>query len=264
MDGLPLTLPVVSDLTMRTLPEILRARAQNSSNGITFLGEDGRVEGTLSYQDLFRAALSMSAALLDRGFNTKPSFVIICSVNDMRNSILCFWACCIGMFDDSRAHNLTDLSHYEYVAAGIPICPLPKASPHGSSQTSLLSHLQSLFPQMVILADKQSSTIIQELPTNTPCVMLEDLALGPRVATGNLELPNVAQPSDIATLMLTSGSSGKPKAVALRHSHFISSCAGKNAHHSTSGGISFLNWISFDHVASLSEIHLHAMLVDAP
>lgn len=105
VEGPPLILLFTLYLSMRTLSEILRARAQDSSNGVTFLGEDGRVEDTLSYQDLFVAALSISAALLKRGFNTKSSTVIICSVNDMRSSILCFWACCLGMFIHPRAHN---------------------------------------------------------------------------------------------------------------------------------------------------------------
>jgi acyl-CoA synthetase (AMP-forming)/AMP-acid ligase II len=92
------------------------------------------------------------------------------------------------------------------------------------------------------------------------CLVLEDL---PASADSHAS-PHQAQPSDAVAFMLTSGSTGKPKAVVLRHSNFIASCAGKAKHHGTSSETPFLNWIAFDHVASLSEIHIHALLVDAP
>ncbi|EKM78142.1 hypothetical protein AGABI1DRAFT_61174 [Agaricus bisporus var. burnettii JB137-S8] len=63
--------------------------------------------------------------------------------------------------------------------------------------------------------------------------------------------------------MLTSGSTGNSKAVVLRHSNFLSSVRGKIKHHASSSSSRFLNWIAFDHVACVSEIHLQALLVDA-
>lgn len=59
------------------------------------------------------------------------------------------------------------------------------------------------------------------------------------------------------------GSTGQPKAVVLRHAQIISSCRGKLAHHLTSHQSRFLNWIAFDHVACLTEIHIHALLANA-
>jgi acyl-CoA synthetase (AMP-forming)/AMP-acid ligase II len=59
------------------------------------------------------------------------------------------------------------------------------------------------------------------------------------------------------------GSTGKPKAVALRHGQILASVSGKSKHHGTSSASRFLNWIAFDHVASIIEIHIHALLIDA-
>ncbi|KAL8731399.1 MAG: hypothetical protein Q9181_004327 [Wetmoreana brouardii] len=63
-----------------------------------------------------------------------------------------------------------------------------------------------------------------------------------------------------AVLMLTSGSTGNAKAVCLRHGQLLRSIRGKSEHHGTSRSDSFLNWIGLDHVANLTESHLHAML----
>ena len=63
-----------------------------------------------------------------------------------------------------------------------------------------------------------------------------------------------------AVLMLTSGSTGNAKAVCLRHGQLLRSVEGKSKHHNTSRSDTFLNWIGLDHVANLTETHLHAIL----
>ena len=72
-----------------------------------------------------------------------------------------------------------------------------------------------------------------------------------------------ANPQDLAVLMLTSGSTGHAKAVCLRHGQIIQAVKGKTEYHGTSSETVFLNWIGMDHVANLTEIHLHAMLMAA-
>jgi acyl-coenzyme A synthetase/AMP-(fatty) acid ligase len=68
---------------------------------------------------------------------------------------------------------------------------------------------------------------------------------------------------DLAILMLTSGSTGNPKAVCLQHGQILSSIRGKSIHHETARDDIFLNWTGLDHVANLTEIHLHAISLAA-
>lgn len=68
---------------------------------------------------------------------------------------------------------------------------------------------------------------------------------------------------DIAVLVLTSGSTGYPKAVCLRHGQIRASLKGKLKHHETTRDDIFLNWTGLDHVANLTEIHLHAISLAA-
>lgn len=81
-----------------------------------------------------------------------------------------------------------------------------------------------------------------------------------------MQSPKVAKTKsrdDPAIFMLTSGSSGNAKAVCLRHGQLLTALQGKSMHHGTTPDDTFLNWIGMDHVANLSEIHLHAMSLGA-
>jgi acyl-CoA synthetase (AMP-forming)/AMP-acid ligase II len=68
---------------------------------------------------------------------------------------------------------------------------------------------------------------------------------------------------DFAALMLTSGSTGIAKLVVLTHGMILAAVEAKSAKNDTSAETVFLNWIGFDHVASLTEVHLHAMFTGA-
>ncbi|KAI0410566.1 acetyl-CoA synthetase-like protein [Xylaria grammica] len=63
----------------------------------------------------------------------------------------------------------------------------------------------------------------------------------------------------IAMLMLTSGSTGSPKAVQFTHKQILTAVAGKAAVHPPHTDRPFLNWIGLDHVAGLTETHLLAL-----
>jgi acyl-CoA synthetase (AMP-forming)/AMP-acid ligase II/thioesterase domain-containing protein len=64
----------------------------------------------------------------------------------------------------------------------------------------------------------------------------------------------------VAALMLTSGSTGAAKAVCLRHDQILTACEGKLSHLPLPLGAVVLNWIGLDHVGSLTELHLTAMV----
>lgn len=85
------------------------------------------------------------------------------------------------------------------------------------------------------------------------------------VKTNNVVQPdeNGIDPKDPGALMLTSGSSGNTKAVVLRHEQVIASVQGKSQHFGTTQADVFMNWIGFDHVASVIETHIHAMYLCA-
>lgn len=53
------------------------------------------------------------------------------------------------------------------------------------------------------------------------------------------------------------------KAVTLCHGQILTALSGKSQYHGTTKDDIFFNWINLDHVADLTEIHLHAMFLGA-
>jgi acyl-CoA synthetase (AMP-forming)/AMP-acid ligase II/acyl carrier protein len=122
-----------------------------------------------------------------------------------------------------------------------------------------LLHLQTLLKQPIVL------TTTKLIPEFLGVEELSLHAVESLVCSDNpksLEIPAPIKSRDeTAVLMLTSGSTGNAKAVPLRHGQLLAAVKGKSSHHGTRQGDVFLNWIGLDHVASLTEIHLHAMSV---
>ena len=121
-----------------------------------------------------------------------------------------------------------------------------------------LVHLNSLLKRPVVLTNRRLAPEflgLDELRIST----VESLHLRDGNAPGAQHDGAAKAPEDLAVLMLTSGSTGNAKAVCLRHGQMIRAVQGKSQHHDIREGDVFLNWIGLDHVANLTEVHLHAM-----
>ncbi|KAH9896814.1 AMP-dependent synthetase and ligase [Cubamyces lactineus] len=206
----------------------------------------------ISYADLYNMALIDSRRLQTLVTQLEPAAdVIIASLSNNELHVRLFWACCF---------------------AGIPVCPIPPLHPDTSRRTSFLAHLQNLYCNPVVITDDPETTAtIQRLEPVLPALSW-DTVFQPSTDVGVCSIangvlsdsgPREALASDVVCMMLTSGSTGKPKAVVLRHSNIISGIHGKIEHHGTTSNSRFLNWIHFDHVACITEVHLHALAANA-
>jgi len=224
-----------------TLPELLRDRAEDphSPAQLGFLGADGEATRSLSLAELYRDSVDYASRLLAAGLS--PTDVVLASFPDHESHIRLFWACCL---------------------AGIPFCPLPALHPDASRQTLLFNHLQSLFHRPTLITLPETAQSIRLLAPDLKILEPQTLPEGTG-HTSHVFPTRIPSPDDTVCFMLTSGSTGNSKAVLLRHSNFLSSVRGKILHHNTSSSSRFLNWIAFDHVACLSEIHIHAIEANA-
>lgn len=91
--------------------------------------------------------------------------------------------------------------------------------------------------------------------------MVEDITKATPMVTD--PAPSELQPaaSDLAALMLTSGSSGAAKVVPLTHGQLLAACNGKTRIADLQyGGRPFLSWVGMDHVANLVQCHLYGIV----
>ncbi|EKM53038.1 uncharacterized protein PHACADRAFT_259209 [Phanerochaete carnosa HHB-10118-sp] len=234
----------MSDTVPTTLPELLLIRAQESTSAhIGYLDAEGTVQKELSYTDLYRDALKTSQLLVAYGLRPEAD-IVITYFEDHESHIRLFWACAL---------------------AGIPVCPLPPLHPDRSRQALFLNHLSSVFRRPTLIANKQTIADVRGVAPDLRALSFADIEhLSIDADTLASVYPSrPISPDDIVCLMLTSGSTGNSKAVALRHSNLLSSVRGKIKHHKTTSRSRFLNWIAFDHVACTSEVHLHALAAGA-
>jgi acyl-CoA synthetase (AMP-forming)/AMP-acid ligase II len=146
---------------------------------------------------------------------------------------------------------------------GVPFCPLPEPHADPERQKILLEHLNTLFSNPVLLGNAHTTAAAQKLVPGLEVVDVDNIAKITPVGSDQVFPARKPSSDEPVAFMLTSGSTGNSKAVVLRHSNFLSSCNGKSVHHGTSADSVFFNWIAIDHVASLSEIHIHALLAGA-
>jgi len=153
------------------------------------------------------------------------------------------------------------------VAAGIPICPLPPFHPDERRQTLLLEHLQDLFKKPMFISDAEALLVVKRLVPEFRTVDVQKI-LNP-TSCSNTPLDDQIYPSrttstdETVAIMLTSGSTGNSKGVVLPHSVLLSAVKGKSLKHGTKRSDIFFNWINFDHVANVTEAHLHAIWAGA-
>lgn len=247
----------------QTLPELLHARAIDPRTGyLSYLDAQGTVYKSITYTELLEAASDHAHRLLAAGLRPATD-IVLASFPDHESHVLLFWACCL---------------------AGILVCPLPPLHPEPSRQAMLLNHLQELFHGPTLIAPGVVAQGARRLVPGLKVLASEELAdvmarkteteQATETTTTESEAPDAPKtdvifperrpsPGDVACFMLTSGSTGNSKAVQLTHANLLSSVRGKIEHHHTTSASRFLNWIAFDHVACLSEVHIHALEANA-
>ena len=262
----------------KNLYELLEGAAAEPDKGLFFYSP-GKVESEarrLTYHELFHQARA-NANLLHQLPGVTPQTKIILHLNTHLDNIVWFWSVVIAGF--------------------VPVISTPFANNleqrkrHIAHLETLLEHptwitKQDLLPEFLEMKSLNVSTIEQVQSIQRDANVDKDASYSNGVSSeshqesllSNGHTPGLnrnpswgqghgrgrlMQQTDLAALMLTSGSSGNSKAVCLEHGQILAAVSGKSSYHGTKSGDTFLNWIGMDHVASLMEIHLHAMILRA-
>lgn len=217
------------------LSQLLAQAAASTAGIVYYRPQSGSQQALrLSYAELLGQAKEKSR-LMYRINGLEQGSIVLLHFDTQIENIIWLWACIIGGFLPAISTPfVADLMH----------------------RKKHISHLQELLNKPVILTTAElvhEFLDVDELLLHT----VESLAILKECEV--VQVPDSKRKDDIAVLMLTSGSTGSAKAVPLRHYQLITAVKGKSQHHCTKQGDVFLNWVGLDHVASLAEIHLHAM-----
>ena len=227
------------------LIELLEQAARHPNHsGITFYtpGNIAGISKRLNYDDILRSA--REKALLIRQIpqiTSKTKFLL--HFDNQLDGIEFFWSTILAGFVPAISTPFTN--------------DIEQRKKH-------LGHLQNLLENPVIITTQRLTSEFVGLHDNLNIWTIEKIQSqyqNPHLAS--YRPPVAPKQDDLAVLMLTSGSTGNAKAVGLRHTQVLESLKGKAAHHGTRSSDVFLNWIGLDHVANLTEVHLHAMSLAA-
>ncbi|HEY6925604.1 MAG TPA: non-ribosomal peptide synthetase [Steroidobacteraceae bacterium] len=215
-----------------TIADLLPLAAKtHPSSGISVLVAEDDEAIFLSYPALLHEASCILGGLRSRGY--LPGTKIALLLSQARDFIPAWWACLLGGY--------------------IP-CPLTVTRNDPTRWARQLAHVDRLLDRPLLVTRGGPAE-------NLPLTYVEDLDVLRTGAPSNLL--HQARGADPAILMLTSGSTGDSKAVSLTHRNLLASLAGKSRRQAVTAGDIALNWISFDHVAALLEVHLIAAYAGA-
>jgi acyl-CoA synthetase (AMP-forming)/AMP-acid ligase II/acyl carrier protein len=229
--GLPLR-----PLEVDTLDAALRRAAlADGPRELCYLGPHGTLDRQ-SYAELLDEASRLLAGL--RGLGLDAGDKVIFQLADNRDFVVAFWACVLG----------------GYVA-------VPLAMVSDGSSSAKIQHVGESLGHPLMLTDRTHAAALRALGQgrNVPAsqvAVIDELAAGPADHDWH-----ATRAEDLILLMFTSGSTGIPKAVQLRHNNLLAHAAAARQHHDlTPVDISF-NWMPLHHVGGLVMFHVRDVVV---
>ena len=225
-----------TDIPIR-LSEILE-RVALTEKGVVYIQSDGS-EYFQPYRDLLQEANRILSGLRKRGL--KPQDKVIFQIDKGQDFIPAFWGCVLGGF----------------VPVPISIAPTYEQI---NSTINKLHNAWQMFVQPLILTSNYLAPKIRSLSTllNQPHFQIETVDNLRNNEPDHHIHKN--QPDDLTLLLLTSGSTGLPKAVMLTHRNLLSMSAGTVQMNYFSNQDVTLNWMPLDHVGAI--VFLGLMAID--
>jgi 1-acyl-sn-glycerol-3-phosphate acyltransferase len=222
----PLALEAVgSPANARTLVEVLGWHAQQHPDRVhlRILGEDGRVQ-QVSYRALHEVATGAAAGLRARGVTAGSSVAI------MLPTSLAYFTTFFGVL----------------LAGGVPVPVYPPAR-RTQLEEQLRRHVRILDnTQTVVLVTVPEARHLARLVA-PQVASLRGIATPDELQSEAAARSAAPQPTDVALLQYTSGSTGDPKGVVLSHANLLASIRGMGTAGHVSSTDVFVSWLPLYH-----------------
>ena len=220
-----------------TLTELLIAQKNKLDKGITFISAANK-EDYLSYQHLYNNALSLLGYLQHKG--VKPGNEVVLQLQDNKTFLQYFWACILG-----------------------GIIPVPVAVTFQGENAQKIHRIWQLLQHPYLVTSKdafdklnlKNTSDAASIADRTIYVEEADSSVG-----GGVIYP--ASAGDIAFLQFSSGSTGNPKGVVLKHSNLIANITSALPTH-TCEDDRRLSWMPLTHDLGLIFFHLYPVAIGA-
>jgi len=222
----------------QTLVEVLTGLKDTKDKGITFI-VDSNKEEFLSYHQLYASALSWLKYLQDNGLQAGDELVL--QVKDNKTFVQLFWACILGA-----------------------VIPVPVAMSHHGENAPKVFTIAKILNKPVLITDrKYYQNIIAprdiDEAGNRPCFD-KVLLLEEGENTTGAGNPQPVSGETIAFLQFSSGSTGHPKGVVLRHSNLLDNTYGFLSAMACNEQDSHLSWMPLTHDMGLIGFHLYPLV----
>lgn len=218
-----------------TLPGALKRAARVSpSRGVVYIQHDG-TETFQPYPALLAEAERILAGL--RNLGLQPRDKVLFQLERIQDFIPAFWGCQLGGF------------------VPVPISIAPAQSSTNSS-AGKLHNAWRMLDRPIILTDKTLAPDIRTLPDLAERAELRVATIDELRLCAADRAWHESGPDDLAILLLTSGSTGLPKAVMQDHGSLLSQSAGTSRMNRFSGAEVSLNWMPLDHVGGIVMSHV--------
>lgn len=206
--------------------------------GITLIeGENKEIE--LSYKDLYDQSLLFLGKLQQRGI--KPYDEAILQIEDVKQFVIAFWACLLGgiipvpvTVGNNDEHKLKVFKIWNVL--------------NNPYLVTSDKHLGSLFKTKLI---NEHADLHKTIPERT----ISSEAVGD--IQGNVHKAN---PSDIAFIQFSSGSTGDPKGVTLTHENLVYNCCGIIDAFRIVAEDVYLSWMPVTHDMGLIACHITSVI----
>ncbi|TWF40663.1 amino acid adenylation domain-containing protein [Chitinophaga polysaccharea] len=226
-----------NELSLKTLSELLINQKDQRNVGVSFIVAATRTI-FLSYHQLYHDALSLLGYLQHKGL--KPGDELVLQVEDGQRFIQYFWACVLG-----------------------GIIPVPVSITHYSENARKLYKIRAYLknPYLITTPAHYEKLCKQDYSDGAADKTFYDQVLFLDEDKDGLPAGIMANvtPDDIAFLQFSSGSTGNPKGVEIRHRNLIANTFPTlDAYQCTKDDI-FLSWMPLTHDLGLIGFHLNPL-----
>ena len=218
-----------------TLGEALeRAAREHGDTSLKYINSDGEVI-TQTYSELWVEAQRILGGLRQLGL--KPTDKVIFQLESNQDFISAFWGCVLGGF------------------VPVPVS-IPPSYDQSHSSLTKLQNTWALLGQPLILTDNKLASSVSGWSQRMNLGKFEVQTIE-KLRSGEVDRNWYnSQPEDVAILLLTSGSTGMPKAVMQSHSSLLSRSAATAQINNFSSEEISLNWFPLDHVGGIVMFHI--------